>query len=132
MAALLPQTRLLARGDLVRVENLSAEAHGQELNGLEARVVKYHPDTDRYEVSIDDGMLTQFLKAANLAPPPPFAGEAGSTTMHVLIPCHLYSPRRVLLLRAVICASISCSDSSPTKTVSISGKKSRGSWLITQ
>lgn len=99
MAALLPQThRLLARGDQVRVENLSSEAQ-QELNGLEARVVKYHAEKDRYEVRIYDEMLTQFLKAANLAPPPPFAGEAGSTTMHVLMTCHLDSPRRVLLFR---------------------------------
>ncbi|KAH8091481.1 hypothetical protein JL720_5787 [Aureococcus anophagefferens] len=57
------------------------------------------PKKDRYEVRIYDEMLTQFLKAANLAPPPPFAGEAGSTTMHVLMTCHLDSPRRVLLFR---------------------------------
>jgi hypothetical protein len=99
MAALLPQTRyqVLARGDQVRVENLSSEA-GQKLNGLEARVVKYHHAKDRYEVRIGDQEKTHALKPANLVPPQPFAGEA-STAMHVLIPCHLDSPRRVLLFR---------------------------------
>ena len=85
--------RLPAARDRVRLAGLTA----LELNGKTGHVVMFHSDKGRYEVSVEGCPGTKAIKRANLellgagAP-----GAAKPPRVHVLIPCHIESDRRLV------------------------------------
>jgi hypothetical protein len=83
--------RLPTSRDRVRLTGLTAA----ELNGKIGRVVTFHPEKGRYEVSVEGCQGTKAIKRPNLE----LLGSQGAAKpprVHVLIPCHIESDRRMI------------------------------------
>lgn len=97
---------LLAKGDEVRLRNLTAAAH-QKLNGSEGTIVAYHWDDDTYQVRAEVERSRTFeLKAEHLEFISRRKASARGVEMHALVPCHVDSETRMerfrLCMRSVL------------------------------
>ena len=83
---------LLAPGDRVRLAGLTAAG----LNGKLGTMVAYHRDKQRYEIEVDGAPGSKAVKECNLEMLPPSPQGSATPRVHILVPCHIASPRRLV------------------------------------
>lgn len=83
---------LLAPGDRVRLAGLTAAG----LNGKLGTMVAYHRDKQRYEIEVDGAPGSKAIKECNLEMLPPSPQGSATPRVHILVPCHIASPRRLV------------------------------------
>lgn len=73
-------------------------------------MVAYHMETQRYEIEVDGEPGTKAIKRCNLELLPPSPQSSASPRVHILVPCHVASFRRLALF-------IRCARSVASQTV---------------